>query len=303
MSSAYMQGELLFLHAITSLHPGCGTALGTVDLPVQRERHTQWPTIPGSALKGVMRDNCRRAVGAGSDADPAIVTVFGPPTSGADKHAGAISFTDARILAFPVRSLRGVFAWVTCPAALDRFNRDAAMAGKQVALSVPAIKSSTGCLVGGADLVTGNKEVVLEEFCFNVEGDASPVARAIAPLMLADEPTRQRFLSHFAILTDDQFNYFVQHATEVVARIGLNHETKTVSDKALFYQEFLPAETMFYSVVIASPSRNNGKAMNPAEVIDYLRTALFTCDGLPVIQVGGDETTGKGLCALSMTEK
>jgi CRISPR-associated protein Cmr4 len=60
---------------------------------------------------------------------------------------------------------------------------------------------------------------------------------------------------------------------------------------------------MFYSVVIASPSRNNGKAMNPAEVIDYLRTALFTCDGLPVIQVGGDETTGKGLCALSMTEK
>ena len=33
---------LLFLHAQTSLHPGSGTALGVVDLPVQRERHTQW---------------------------------------------------------------------------------------------------------------------------------------------------------------------------------------------------------------------------------------------------------------------
>ena len=31
---------LLFIHAQTSLHPGTGTALGTVDLPIQRERHT-----------------------------------------------------------------------------------------------------------------------------------------------------------------------------------------------------------------------------------------------------------------------
>lgn len=33
--------------------------LGTVDLPVQRERHTGWPTIPGSAPKGILRDRCR----------------------------------------------------------------------------------------------------------------------------------------------------------------------------------------------------------------------------------------------------
>src|SRR5437660_12574596 len=51
--------RLLFLHAQTGLHPGSGTALGTVDLPVQRERHTRWPLIPGSALKGILRDLCR----------------------------------------------------------------------------------------------------------------------------------------------------------------------------------------------------------------------------------------------------
>ncbi|HPZ82549.1 MAG TPA: RAMP superfamily CRISPR-associated protein, partial [Thermogutta sp.] len=49
----------LFLHAQTGLHPGTGTALGVVDLPVQRERHTQWPTIAASALKGILRDVCR----------------------------------------------------------------------------------------------------------------------------------------------------------------------------------------------------------------------------------------------------
>ena len=49
------RSSVLYIHALTSLHPGSGTALGVVDLPVQRERHTQWPTIPGSALKGVLR--------------------------------------------------------------------------------------------------------------------------------------------------------------------------------------------------------------------------------------------------------
>src|SRR5262245_26920412 len=43
-------GGLLGLHALTALHPGSGAALGTVDLPVQRERHTHWPTVAGSAL-------------------------------------------------------------------------------------------------------------------------------------------------------------------------------------------------------------------------------------------------------------
>ena len=39
---------LLFIHALTGLHPGSGTALGVVDLPVQRERHT--PLADGPRL-------------------------------------------------------------------------------------------------------------------------------------------------------------------------------------------------------------------------------------------------------------
>src|SRR5437879_1083059 len=94
---------VLFLHAQTALHPGSGTALGVVDLPVQRERHTQWPLVPGSALKGILRDRCRersRTNGAtrkAADEDGNLVTAFGPPTSRADEHAGALSVTDARI--------------------------------------------------------------------------------------------------------------------------------------------------------------------------------------------------------------
>src|SRR5207302_541516 len=143
-AAPYQAARLLFLHAQTALHPGSGTALGTVNLPVQRERHTHWPTIPGSSLKGILRDLCREGAkekyqedrdGEGkvrrtrrrvaNEEDPDLVAAFGPgKVDERSGHAGALAVTDARILAFPVRSLRGVFAWVTCPDVLDRLDRD-----------------------------------------------------------------------------------------------------------------------------------------------------------------------------------
>ena len=126
MTNATTISRLLFLHAQTPVHPGTGTALDVIDLPVQRERHTRWPTVPGSSLKGILRAVCR----AGSDGtDDLWLAAFGPETIDADKHAGALAVTDARVLAFPVRSLCGVFAWVTCPAVLGRLRRDVQLAG------------------------------------------------------------------------------------------------------------------------------------------------------------------------------
>ena len=52
---------LLYLHAITSLHPGSGTALGVVDLPVQRERYVPLQSI---ACSRYLRISCFSAVRA-----------------------------------------------------------------------------------------------------------------------------------------------------------------------------------------------------------------------------------------------
>ena len=133
--------------------------MGTVNLPVQRERHTQWPTIPGSALKGVLRDACRERTkhqyqDDGEDVeerkrkkrrdkaneDPGLVAAFGPPSSRADEHAGALGLTDMRILAFPVRSLKGLFAWVSCPMILDRLRRDLSLFGASVPWKVAGLR-------------------------------------------------------------------------------------------------------------------------------------------------------------------
>jgi CRISPR-associated protein Cmr4 len=286
---------MLFIHAQTGLHPGSGTSLGTVDLPVQRERHTQWPVIPGSTLKGILRDACRRAVGN----DGNLFAAFGPETAEADKHAGALSLTDARILAFPVRSLKGVFAWVTCPAVLERLCRDLKLGGETTGFTPPQWPDQDKglCRSGSPLLVDGNK-LVLEEFEFERTADANGVADWISGRAVDDEFTRQRLKSHLVVLHDDDFTHFVRHATEVVARVGLDYERKTVKRGALFYEEFLPAETLFYSVVLASASRRDGHGNDANGILKYLRDNLP-----PVLQIGGDETIGKGLCAVRLNSR
>jgi CRISPR-associated protein Cmr4 len=149
----------------------------------------------------------------------------------------------------------------------------------------------------GSSLLVDGKHLVLEESEFERSGDASTVAAWIAENAVADEATRRRLQTHLVVLTDDDFTHFVRHATEIVARIGLNYEQKTVRQKALFYQEFLPPETLLYSLLLANPSRRRDQPMTAGEVLAYLHERLAE---VPVLQIGGDETTGKGLCGVRL---
>ena len=275
---------LLYFHAITSLHPGSGTALGVVDLPVQRERHTGWPVIPGSSIKGVLRDACNPRNG-----DTGLwEAAFGPAkidSGSGDAFAGALSLTDARLLAFPVRSLKGVFAWVTCPQVIHRWQRDLNVAG--LASDVPALDVKEGeALVAPGSVLkvqAGAPKIVLEEFVF------APKEQNLDffPVLGAEDKKR------LAILDDSDFTYFARHATEVTARIKLNSETKTVDKGALFYQEFLPAETILYTLVLGAPSRKAGTEGSAEAILGYLFEKLPE-----YLQIGGNETTGKGICKL-----
>jgi len=308
------ENALLFIHALTGMHPGSGTALGVVDLPVQRERHTQWPTIPGSSLKGILRDACREKIlvenpdlqddhdNSGGSAkskrskaneDTKLVAVFGPPYDSAHEHAGALALTDARLLAFPVRSLKGVFAWVTCKAVLDRLSRDLSLIGRQLPGDVPAVdEHKVAC---SETLLVDGKSIVLEEFDFERTTDVGKVADWIASHAVADDATKGRIKSHLAVLSDCDFTHFVRHATEVVARTGLDYETKTVKNSALFYEEYLPAETLFYSLAIAEDSRSSKEKMTAADVLHWVSKNLP-----PIMQIGAGQTVGKGLCAVRL---
>ena len=279
--------SLLFIHALTGLHPGSGTALGVVDLPVQRERHTDWPLIPGSSLKGVMRAECKQ-----KDA-PNVLAAFGSETDSASDHAGAVAFSDARILAFPVRSLTGVFAWVTCRAVLTRLKRDLRLIGGHFP-AVPTVEKNQAACPDQSPLIAHDGRLMLEEFEFCRSDSNVEIADWIANHAVQDAGTADRLRSHLAILHDDDFTHFVRNATEVVARVGLDAERKTVRKGALFYEEYLPAETLFYSLVLCRDSRlSNSQLSSAADILQWLRS-----HAPQTLQIGGGETVGKGFCAV-----
>lgn len=278
---------LLFLHAQTALHPGSGTALGVVDLPIQRERHTQWPTIYGSSLKGILRQACT-ALG-----EEIVDTIFGPSNSTANPYAGALSITDARTVAFPVRSLKGGFAWITCWDVLERLSRDMRLYKNVDLPCLPEVAPGTDNLLCAPEcpLVIDNS-ILLEEFAFQVHYGESVLSWAewLAHGLSSPE-LRKLFTSRLVLLHQDDFTHFVRFATEVTARISLDPQTKTTKKGALFYEEFLPSETLLYSVVIAAESRNPKHPMKAKDILKTLHDALPS-----VLQIGAGETIGKGLC-------
>ena len=140
---------------------------------------------------------------------------------------------------------------------------------------------------------------MLEEFEFSrsCNMDAKEIADWISKYAIQDEGTAKRLCSHLAILHDDDFTHFVRNATEVVARVGLDYKTKTVRDKALFYEEYLPAETLFYSLVLCSDSRlSESQLSSAADILQWLRNQVPQ-----TLQIGGGETVGKGFCAIRFT--
>ena len=292
-----LNANLLFLHALTGVHPGGGTALGVVDLPIQRERHTQWPMVSGSSLKGVLRDASRQSLKGQNQNQKLFHAAFGPEPDNASDFAGALSFTDARVLAFPVRSLLGVFAWVTCPAVLARFARDMALLlGNGDMPDMPsAVSRGKAICPAKSDLLIGDKNLLLEEFEFLREHGGDKIASCLADLAVKDRATADRMRRNLVVLSDNDFTHFVRHATEVIARIGLDYETKTARGKALFYEEFLPPETLFYAIVFATDSRSKHNDANAATMLKLLRD-----DTPEVIQIGADQTIGRGLCAVKI---
>ena len=68
--------------------------------------------------------------------------------------------------------MKGIFAWVTCPAVLSRLNRDLALAAMEE-IPVPAIAESNQalCPIGSPLVLLPDKKIVLEEFELSVAGE------------------------------------------------------------------------------------------------------------------------------------
>jgi CRISPR-associated protein Cmr4 len=296
----FEQSEMLFLYVETPLHAGSGSSVGIVDLPIQRERVTHFPLVQASGIKGKLRSEAE----ARKKSKAEIAVVFGPENVPGEevKHAGAVSPGDARLLLFPVRSLVGVFAWTTSSYVLARFKRDLEAAGKSVAWPFPAFIDNSEAWTVDDRSVVANSNVVLEEFTFRaskrdeVKAIAEWLALNAFPQTSDYDYFRDKVKTNLVILPEDAFRDFAQFATEVVTRIRIDQEKKTVAQGALWTEEHLPADTLLYTPLHASRPRIDNAPNGWKSADDVLK---FVHDlELDRIQLGGDETVGRGIVKL-----
>jgi len=288
----YSTAQPLYLHVRTPLHAGSGADLGVVDLPIQREGSTGYPKIEGSSLKGATREAFRN-VDSVSEEDEALL--FGPDSTEEELHAGAVGLTDARLLLFPVKSVRGVFAWVTSPRVLRRLKEDLAQSQIDVDWSVPSaatVAPGNGLSVDQSD---GTHTLVLEEYAFDVEEDAG--TRAVGDWIAENVLGQAAFPDRFVVLDDDSFRDFAEMNTEIITRTKIDAKTGTVAEGQLFTEEYLPAESVLYALALASPLKvRNGATLGEQEnpsaeaVLEH-----FTSACPETVQIGANATIGKGL--------
>lgn len=300
--------KLLFLYTETPLHVGSGSSLGVVDLPIQRERHTNLPMIQSSGIKGKLR-SAFESNGLREQPD-LMKAIFGPKSDNASEHAGALSPGDGRILLFPVRSLKGVFAWITCPLAISRFVRDLHLTGQQLTLSIDMSRvTDSNALVPNNCQLSIDNAIVLEEFTFaatkNPEVDelAAWLADNALPSGAEYNFWRSRLKTNLAIVSDDAFKDFCQFSTDIVARTKLDPVKKTVETGALWTEENLPNDTLLYTPLFAcdprtenKPKKKNGNGdLDAKEILDIVQEHLT--NGHARLQLGGNETVGRGIVA------
>lgn len=298
--------KTLYLYVETPLHAGVGSGLSSIDLPIQRERTTHYPMIQGSGIKGKLRaiaeDMAER--GESTLTKERVTIMFGPKDNGAE-HAGALIAGDARILLFPVRSLNGVFAYTTSCDVLARFKRDRERSGEELPWRVPSPVNNNPseppvALITENSQVSASKTVVLEELSFPARpnSEVDVIASWIAAHALPDthDYWRKKLQRSLVILPDDDFRDFTLHATEIITRIKIDRATKTVAEGALWTEEHLPTDTLLYVPIYATNSRKAEQAVSAA---DILRDAVSLENNQGgYIQLGGDETVGRGLVRL-----
>jgi CRISPR-associated protein Cmr4 len=289
----------LIIFTRTPLHVGAGASVGAIDQPIQRERHTGFPIIPGSSLKGSLSNHWNDTLLCGKRVDNKTISeaawLFGSDDS-ENSFAGALSFTEARVLAFPIRSAKGSFAWITSPMILKRAKRDGII---QSSIDDKSLSDNLAIYQknGPLDLLS---KIVLEDYCFD-HHDSYPeeLAKELAKL-LPDDKLFKTIVDRLVIVSDGMMSYFVTTTCDVAQHVKISDETGTAEDHGLFNQENVPSETLFYALVNAK-----GRKISNEERTDDSALSVFTNkikEPEKVFQFGADASTGLGYCSIQIKD-
>ncbi|MEM1598022.1 MAG: type III-B CRISPR module RAMP protein Cmr4 [Pyrobaculum sp.] len=295
-------GKVFWVLSLTSIHPGVGRAEAAhVDLPVQRDEFGL-PAVWASSLKGALRSKAERrffdergVCVANPSECASFLAAFGPRPESASEHASGLVFLDARLVAIPARSLKGVWLWATSPMLLNFVKLYSQALGHEVKLpEFP--KPAEGRVVLSDLSYAVDGRAFINELEFEVDKSKGPELD-LPPLKKAREIVGNRPVAY---LNDDDFMKVVRRSLLVQYRVRLS-EKKTVQTGP-WSEEYVPPFTIFVSGVHCNKPPSKVKVrvkdgQNPAEVEvaakDLCEYAKQLIGG--VVWLGGKETVGKGL--------
>ncbi len=277
------------LYSISPVHAGSGTSTSAVDLPIQREKHTNWPHIQASGVKGSMRDLFRRAFSGTANLHKQINYIFGfdeqdrpdkkdesqpgQISVSDESQPGQISVSDAKLFAFPVRSNVSPFISVTSPAVIKRLQNDLLFAGIDSFEEIKISETEKAiCIEGNV-----NGKIILEDIVIDCNKKKDiPIINTMFPE-----------IDNLIVVSDTVFDHIVSTCTEIQTQIKINKDNGTAVDGALRYEELLPSDTSMYAIVYSEE-----------EVIDK----TFKSTIKDFIQIGGDYTLGRGIFRINWYE-
>lgn len=296
--------QIYWLHTLSPTHVGTGRGVGYIDLPIHRDKVTNWPVIPGSAFKGVWADY----YGASEDkrrSDPKLRLAFGRASDQDNaSNAGALIPTDARPVCLPIRSFQGTFAWCTSPLALELLRRDLRLAGMVDLPPEPPNVSDGEIHRSNRTKLEDNGRIFLEDLDFAGKECAatSTWAQQLAQWVFPSDENkawRDVFVERFAVVPNVVFDFLTETGTEVSARVRIDDDLKTVAQGALWNEEALPAETILSGLVTCD--RVYSREANGVTAGDLINE--FATKPL-LLQIGGKATVGRGRvrCVFTRTQ-
>ncbi len=317
-----VEQAIYLLHALTPIHVGTESGLGAIDVPTTREAHTDFPIVPGSSVKGVLRERAEIELEKEYDGKVRrlhrdVAAAFGPRKDKASEHRGGLIFGDAQMVALPVRCQRGTFAWVTCPMVLDRLVRDLEGTGLTLRTRVPRLAEAPPPGAGpgfdptqqarvcGSDALSlslggGARRVLLEDLVLNASH--SPELELIAAdlsewVWPADTDARAFFTRRLLLVHDDLFTWLARNALEVRWRVTIDDDTGTAAGSGPWTEEHIPAEALLVGVVRGRSHNGQGDRQQAAQNLGFLRDLT---DRAGTLRFGGKSSVGLGRARLRL---
>jgi len=270
--SFYLLSDLTIVRAITPVHAGAGRTSGIVDLPIQRDEYG-YPCIYSSSLKGALKtallQTLLRETNDYAKARNAIQVLLGPEPEEGETFESPITILDAYLLAIPVRSLKGIYVYVTSPLLIKRFYERFELF-KTISQGDEQKTSEIEELANMLNKIVELKPEPHEAICIGTdeECDKLRVKELEGKVVLAEEyfldlkdkiDDKTKMLSFLKldkpllIVSDENetAKNIVERSILRFTRVRLKRETKTVEPHTgPWTEEYLPPKTILHTIIL-----------------------------------------------------